>query len=78
MVRAPSPGIFWRAPSPGAPPFVEVGDRVNPDSVVGIIEVMKLMNQVTANLSGTVVAIVAANAEQVGKDQVLVVITPDA
>jgi acetyl-CoA carboxylase biotin carboxyl carrier protein len=53
-VRAPLLGTFYRAPKPGAPPFVEVGARVEPDSVIGIIEVMKLMNAVRAGTRGVV------------------------
>jgi acetyl-CoA carboxylase biotin carboxyl carrier protein len=62
-VRAPLPGTFYRAPRPGAAPFVEVGSRVGADTVVGIIETMKLMNSVTAGLEGTVAEICLANAE---------------
>ena len=76
-VKSASPGIFWRSPAPGEPPYVEVGDRVEPDSVVGILEVMKLMNPITAGSSGTVAAIVVENSEQVNKDAVLMVVTPD-
>ncbi len=47
-VVAPLPGTFYRAPRPGAPPFVEVGDAVGADTVVAIIETMKLMNSVPA------------------------------
>jgi acetyl-CoA carboxylase biotin carboxyl carrier protein len=54
VVRAPLLGTFYRAPKPGAPPFVEAGARVEPDSIVGIIEVMKLMNTVRAGVSGVV------------------------
>ena len=53
-VRAPLLGTFYRAPKPGAPPFVEVGARVEPDTVIGIIEVMKLMNAVRAGARGVV------------------------
>ncbi len=55
-VPAPLLGNFYAAPRPGEDPFVAVGDRVEPDTVVGIIEVMKLMNSVRAGVSGTVVA----------------------
>ena len=48
-VRAPLPGTFYRAPRPGAAPFVEVGSRVGADTVVGIVETMKLFNSVTAD-----------------------------
>ena len=71
VVRAPLPGVFYRAPQPGAPPFVEVGDVVGPDTVVAIIETMKLMNPVHAGTSGTIAAIAAADAEMVTRDAVL-------
>jgi len=62
--EVPSPllGIFYRAPKPGEPPFVEVGSKVKEDTVVGIIEVMKLMNSVHAGVKGEVVEILAENA----------------
>jgi acetyl-CoA carboxylase biotin carboxyl carrier protein len=75
-VRAPSVGVFYRAPSPGAPPFVEVGDLVQADTTVCILEVMKLMNPIAAGIAGTVVAIHVANADMVEKDQTLLTIAP--
>jgi len=76
-VRAPLPGTFYRAPMPGAPPFVEVGRRVEPDTVVGIVETMKLMNSVPAGVSGTVAEILLANAEFAERDAVLMWIRED-
>ncbi len=70
-VRAPLPGTFYRAPQPGAPPFVEVGDTVGPDTVVGIVETMKLMNPVHAGVSGTIVAVLAENSQAVDAQAVL-------
>jgi acetyl-CoA carboxylase biotin carboxyl carrier protein len=70
-IRAPLPGSFYRAPSPGAPPFVEVGNIVEPDTVVGIIETMKLMNPVHAGASGTITEILAENGAMIGKHAVL-------
>jgi acetyl-CoA carboxylase biotin carboxyl carrier protein len=64
-VLAPLLGTFYRAPKPGASPFVEVGSPVEEDTIIGIIEVMKLMNTVRAGLRGTV-------TEIVGRDGVLV------
>jgi acetyl-CoA carboxylase biotin carboxyl carrier protein len=61
VVPAPLFGTFYRAPKPGAPPFVEVGGEVADDTVVGIIEVMKLMNTVRAGVRGTVVEIMMAD-----------------
>jgi len=53
-VRAPLLGTFYRAPKPGAPPYVEVGARVDADTIIGIIEVMKLMTPLRAGVAGTV------------------------
>ena len=64
-VTAPMIGTFYRAPSPGEPPFVDVGARVEPGTVVCIIEVMKMMNAVTAGTTGTVVEVLVENAEPV-------------
>ena len=58
---APLLGTFYRAPKPGAPAFVEVGTQVEEDTIVGIIEVMKLMNTVRAGVRGTVTEILAAD-----------------
>jgi acetyl-CoA carboxylase biotin carboxyl carrier protein len=58
-VAAPLLGTFYRAPKPGAPPFVEIGSTVEEDTVVAIIEVMKLMNTVRAGVRGTVTEILA-------------------
>ena len=62
-VRAPLPGTFYRAPRPGAAPFVEVGSRVSADTVIGIVETMKLMNSVPAGVAGTVAEFCLHNAE---------------
>jgi acetyl-CoA carboxylase biotin carboxyl carrier protein len=58
-VTAPLLGTFYRAPRPGAPPFVEIGSEVEPDTVIGILEVMKLMNTVRAGARGRVAQILA-------------------
>ncbi|MGA8457854.1 MAG: biotin/lipoyl-containing protein, partial [Streptosporangiaceae bacterium] len=76
-VRAPLLGTFYRAPRPGAPPFVAVGSLVGPDTVVCIIETMKLMNSVTAGVSGTVAEILLANAQFAEQDTVLMRIRAD-
>jgi acetyl-CoA carboxylase biotin carboxyl carrier protein len=70
-IQAPLPGTFYRAPSPGAPPFVEIGSIVDPDTVVGIIETMKLMNPVHAGAHGTISEILAANGETISKHTAL-------
>ncbi|MGH8258109.1 MAG: acetyl-CoA carboxylase biotin carboxyl carrier protein, partial [Steroidobacteraceae bacterium] len=58
-VTAPLLGTFYRAPKPGAPPFVEVGAQVEEETIIGIIEVMKLMNTVRAGARGRVTEILA-------------------
>jgi acetyl-CoA carboxylase biotin carboxyl carrier protein len=76
-VPAPLLGIFYRAPKPGEPPFVEVGSRVEAEAIIGIIEVMKLMNSVRAGVRGTVVAIPARNGELVEYGEALLFVRPD-
>ena len=70
-VAAPLLGIFYRAPRPGAAPYVEVGSVLVEDTVIGIIEVMKLMNSVRAEVRGTVVEILVADGSAVEQGQVL-------
>jgi acetyl-CoA carboxylase biotin carboxyl carrier protein len=70
-VTAPLLGIFYRAPRPGAAPYVEVGSALAEDTVIGIIEVMKLMNSVRAEVRGTVVEILVADGSAVEQGQVL-------
>ena len=70
-VRAPLLGTFYRAPRPGALPFVTVGSEVTPDTVVCIIETMKLMNSVTAGVGGTVTEILLDNAQFAAQGVVL-------
>ena len=64
-IPAPMLGTFYRAEAPGQPPFVEVGRQVEPDTIVCIIEVMKMMNSVPAGVAGTITEVVAENAELV-------------
>lgn len=75
-VTAPSVGLFWRSPKPGAPPFVEVGDEVRPDDTVCIVEVMKLMNHVRAGVAGTVRAVHPENGQMVEHGDLLFTIEP--
>lgn len=76
-VRSPLVGTFYRAPEPGAAPFVNEGDSVNAGDVVGIVEAMKLMNDITAPIAGRVVHIGVEDGKSVEYDQVLLVIVPD-
>jgi acetyl-CoA carboxylase biotin carboxyl carrier protein len=71
-VVAPLLGTFYRAPKPGAAPFVEVGAEVSEDTVIGIIEVMKLMNTVRAGRRGRVTELLAADGALVEYGQPLV------
>ena len=65
LVAAPSVGIFWRSPEPGAAPFVEVGAKVSEGDVLCIVEVMKLMMNVTASTNGIITGIHTQNGEAV-------------
>lgn len=64
-IDAPMLGTFYAADGPGQDPFVEVGDRVEPETVVCIIEVMKMMNSVRAGSAGTIAEVVAENGDLV-------------
>jgi acetyl-CoA carboxylase biotin carboxyl carrier protein len=75
-VAAPLPGTFYRAPRPGADPFVRVGDEVSPDTVVAIIETMKLMNSVHAAATGRVARICVDNGEFAPLGTTLMLIEP--
>ncbi len=76
-VRAPLPGTFYRAPRPGAAPFVEVGSQVGADTVIGIVETMKLMNSVHAGVAGVVAEFCVANAEFAAQGAALLRIRAD-
>ena len=73
-VVAPLVGVFYRAASPGAKPFVEVGDTVERGQKVGIVEAMKMMNEVTSDFRGTVAEIVVQNGDTVQYEQTLMLI----
>lgn len=75
-IRAPMVGTFYHAPDAGARPFVGVGDVVQPGQTVGILEVMKMMNPVTADVAGRVVAMVVPDAHPVEYDQPLITVEP--
>jgi len=76
-IRAPLPGTFYRAPKPGADPYVEVGSRVEEDTVVGLLETMKLFNSVHANVRGEVVEFLVDDAGSADQDAVLILVRPD-
>jgi acetyl-CoA carboxylase biotin carboxyl carrier protein len=77
IVTAPMVGTFFRSPSPGAPPFVEVGSKVKVGDPICIIEVMKLFTTINSEWSGTVIEIGAQNGHLVEYGQMLFVISPD-
>lgn len=75
-VRAPNLGTFYRAPKPGAAPYVELGQHVSADTEVCLIEVMKLFTSVRAGVAGTVRKIAVQDGEMVEHDQILLYIEP--
>jgi acetyl-CoA carboxylase biotin carboxyl carrier protein len=75
-IAAPMPGTFYRAESPGKPPFVDVGATVEPSTVVGIIEIMKMMNSVPAGVAGTIVEVCAEDAQLVADGEALFRVEP--
>lgn len=76
VIASPSVGVFWRAPEPGAAPFVEQGAQVAVGQPLCIVEIMKLMQQVIADVAGVVTAIHVGNGEQVEFDTPLFSIAP--
>jgi acetyl-CoA carboxylase biotin carboxyl carrier protein len=76
-IAAPIVGTFYRAPKPGAAPFVEIGSRVEPNTVIAIIEVMKLMNSIPAGMSGEVAEICVDNGGFVERGHTLMRVKPD-
>jgi len=80
LITAPMIGTFYSAPAPGEAPFVQIGDEVEVGQVIGIIEAMKIMNEIIADRPGVVVDVIARNAEAVeyGSPLIRVVDQPDA
>jgi acetyl-CoA carboxylase biotin carboxyl carrier protein len=76
-IKSPLVGTFYAQPSPDSEPYVEVGSRVAPQSVVCIIEAMKVMNEIKAEVAGTIVEVVAVSGEAVEYGQVLFRVRPD-
>jgi acetyl-CoA carboxylase biotin carboxyl carrier protein len=76
-VVAPVVGVFYRAPEPGADPYVEVGSRVEVGATLGLVEVMKMFNSVTADVAGEVTEILAENEEFVEHGQAIIRIRPE-
>ncbi len=74
VIKSPLVGTFYRSPSPGAPPFVEVGDMVSPGQVLCIVEALKVMNEIESDVRGKVVKILVENGETVEYGQPLFII----
>jgi acetyl-CoA carboxylase biotin carboxyl carrier protein len=75
-ITAPLTGVFYLTPSPSSPPFVQVGEPVQAGQVVCIVEAMKVFNEIKAEISGTVAAIVAENGQLVQKGEALIRVKP--
>jgi acetyl-CoA carboxylase biotin carboxyl carrier protein len=75
-VKSPIVGTFYEAPAPGAEPFVRVGDMIQPGKVLCIIESMKLMNEIEAEISGTIVKRLVENGQPVEYGEVLFLVKP--
>lgn len=75
-VAAPMAGVFYRSPSPDAPPYVEAGTRVEEGDIIGLIEAMKVFNEIAADVAGEVVEVSAQSEQLVKLGQPLVWIRP--
>ncbi len=75
-VKSPIVGTFYEAPSPGAPPFVKVGDNVEAGQVLCIVEAMKLLNEIESDMAGEIVKKLATNGQPIEYGQELFVIRP--
>lgn len=75
-IKSPMIGTFYRAPKPEDPPFMSVGDSVSAGQKVGIIEAMKLFNEIESEISGTIVKVLVENASPVEYDQPLFLVDP--
>lgn len=75
-IKSVTVGTFYSSPSPDAPPFVRVGSKVSPETVVGLVEAMKLFNEITAECTGTIAEILVENKQAVEFNQVLYRVDP--
>lgn len=76
LIRSPMVGTFYAAPDPDAPPLVTVGTAVTPDTVVGVIEAMKVFNEIKADVAGQITRLLVKNGEGVEFDQPLFAVAP--
>lgn len=77
FIRSPTIGTFYASSKPGSPPFVKVGDTVNPDTIVCIVEAMKMFNEIPAGISGKVVEVLVKNDEPVDNNKPLFRVIPN-
>lgn len=75
-IHPPLPGTFYHTPQPGAPPFVGVGEVVTPDTVVGIVETMKLMTSVPAGIAGEIIEVTTNHGDTVDQSSILMLVCP--
>jgi acetyl-CoA carboxylase biotin carboxyl carrier protein len=76
-IKSPIVGTFYATPSPDSEPYVEVGSQVRPDTVVCIVEAMKVMNEIKAETSGSIAEVLVTNGQAVEYGQVLFRVRPD-
>ncbi|QDU38549.1 Acetyl-CoA biotin carboxyl carrier [Maioricimonas rarisocia] len=76
-IVSPTVGTFYSSPQPGDPPFVKVGDKVRSDTIVCIVEAMKVFNQIPAEVSGTITKVLASDGDPVDFGQALFLVKPE-
>ena len=76
LIKSPTVGTFYSSPTPDDPPFVTVGSKIQPDTTVCIVEAMKVFNQIPAEVSGTITAVLVNNGDSVEYDQPLFRVAP--
>jgi acetyl-CoA carboxylase biotin carboxyl carrier protein len=77
-IKSPTPGTYYKSPDPDSPPFVTVGSRVTPETVVCVIEAMKIFNEIHAECSGVITKVLVENAQPVEYGQALFEVDPSA
>jgi acetyl-CoA carboxylase biotin carboxyl carrier protein len=75
-IKSPTPGTFYKSPDPDSPPFVTIGNRVSPETVVCVIEAMKIFNEIHAECSGVITKVLVENAQPVEYGQALFEVDP--
>ena len=78
VIASPMVGTFYRAPAPGSPPFAEVGQRVSSGDTLGLVEAMKILNQIESDVGGTIASILVENGSPIEFGEPLFLITLDS